>query len=167
MAGGGEGGNGAVEVGGVNEEVVGVVGGDGEDADAGSGQRRGQGRDDANVGGEVEGAFDPQAAPVAVGDHSGGISGIGGDGGLWADEGELVGSAGNGEETTGGGFGPRPVGDGGIGFEAADSVDTGEQGKREVPGALCHVWVPLPVHRGVAVPALYQRIRRSGMSVAN
>lgn len=90
----GEGLTGAVQVGLLNEEVVGVVGGDCEEADVGFGEDGGKLGEDAGEA-EVEGAEDFEAAPVGFGfwGVDGNVAG--------ADDGEFVG--GFSEEVEGGG----------------------------------------------------------------
>ena len=76
-----------------NEEVVGIVGGEGEEADVGIGEGGGESGEDAGQG-EIEGSLYPERTPAR-------LPGGGGDGdGALADEGELFVAASDAEEST-------------------------------------------------------------------
>ena len=76
-----------------NEEIVGVVGGEGEEADVGIGEGGGESGEDAGQG-EVEGALYLERTPAGL------LSGGGDSDGALTDEGELFIAAGDAEEAT-------------------------------------------------------------------
>ncbi len=80
------------------EQVVGIIRGEGKDADAGSGQGHRKRLENAGLG-EIEGPGDAEAAEAALGSH------VRGDGSLQADDGEL--RRGARDRYDGAAFGPR------------------------------------------------------------
>lgn len=111
------------QVGLLNQEIVGVVGGDGEDAYVGGSQDGGEFGEDAGEA-EVERSEDFEAAPVGFG-----FRGVNGDI-AGADDGEFVG--GFGEEVKG--SREDSGGDGLVWAEAVDAVFVGE----DLEGELVH-----------------------------
>jgi len=110
----------AVEVGGLHEDVVGVEGGDGENADGGIGEGPGDGFEDAGER-ELEWAFDLEGAPIVVAGNVRRDEVAGGD------DAEFVGSFSDGIEVATAG----PGGDGGVRRKLADGEAIGEDGKIE------------------------------------
>jgi hypothetical protein len=103
----------------LDEDIVGVVGADGEDGDTVAGKRLDEGEQDSGLR-KQEWAFELEARPAWTGGD------IFGKNAGWADDGEFVGGAGDGGEVA-----SDPVGRGSIGGEAEDGVGAGESAEFE------------------------------------
>ena len=101
----------------LDQQIISVEGGDGEDADASLREGSGQGGEDADQR-EVERAIDAQRPPATFGFY------IGGDLRFFADDGEFVSGAGDRDKRA-----RCPRGNWRVGGEAADGEGSGQQGE--------------------------------------